>query len=234
MGQAVDASSLTHLQDRLGHAFADPDLLRLALTHSAPAGATNQRLEFLGDAILGAVLAEYFYQSQPDWNEGELSVARTTLVCRDSLAQIAAELDLGAHLIISREVARSGPVHAQAAVLADAVEAIIGAVFLDGSFSAARAVILHLLGGRLSQQRAVPPPKDAKTRLQEWLQARALALPEYRVCGTGGRTDTPPFTAECRLREPALEASAIGPSRKAAEQAAAVLVLQQIEQASLP
>ena len=224
----AEAHALAALQDRLGYRFRDGALLQLALTHSVSEGANNQRLEFLGDALLGAVLADHLYCIHPDWEEGALHVARSALVRQEALARVAVELDLGAVLRVSRNVARSGPVNTQPGVLADAVEALLGAVFLDGGYAAAQGVTLRMLDAALLEPLGPAPAKDAKTRLQEWLQAAGRALPVYTVTGANGRPDTPPFSAECRIGKPPLAAVGTGPSRKAAERAAAECILEQV------
>jgi ribonuclease-3 len=155
-----------------------------------------------------------------------LSVARTRLVCQDHLAELAARLELGASLRLSRTVARSGPVHAQPSVLADGIEALIGAVFLDGGYAAATALVQRLFGESASLLSLGPLAKDPKTQLQEWLHARGWAIPEYVLLATEGPPNAPVFRAECRAGQPPIAANAIGRSRKAAEQAAAALILE--------
>lgn len=223
------AAALDPLQRALGHSFGDPGLLLLALTHSSAAGPNQQRLEFLGDAVLGTAISANLYRLHPDWDEGEMSVARTRVVCLDSLADCARRLGLPALLRVSPAVARSGPVHDRASVLADTVEAVLGAVFLDGGYAAAEAVTLRLLGGVLGAAQSVPD-KDAKTRLQEWLHARNWQLPEYILLASEGPANDLLFRAQCRAGRPVCVGEGEGRSRKAAEQAAAAQVLQQLEQ----
>jgi len=228
--------ALPSLQHRLGYRFKKLDWLILALTHSTECGENNQRLEFLGDAILGAVISKKLFEDHPTWDEGDLSVARTALVCKDHLASVARSLALGEALIIRKDVAKSGPVHAMPAVLADALEAMIGAIFLDGGYQAAyetacTLIVPHEREGSLvvaHQTQDVHPSKDAKTRLQEWLQAKNLPLPSYLLVKTEGLPNNCIFFVECILTKPALSSHGEGRSRKSAEQDAANNVLQQI------
>jgi ribonuclease-3 len=210
---------------RLGLTFRDPDLFKLALTHSSVEGVSQQRLEFLGDAVLAAVVSEALYRKAPDWDEGALSVARTRYVCKEHLATVAEKLALGEALLVRADVARSGPVHAMPAVLADTMEALVGAVFLDSGYEAARDfVIRHIL--------AVSPvseTQDAKTRLQQWCQGRRQALPQYTLLSEAGPKHQLTFTVSCRLSNPPLVAEASATSRKLAEQRAAEDILNQLE-----
>lgn len=237
---AKSSEALEALQQKIGYAFTRPEWLIQALTHSAENGGNNQRLEFLGDAVLGAVVSKKLYEDHPDWDEGDLSVARTALVCKDHLALVARALEIGSVLIIRKDVARSGPVHAMPAVLADALEALVGAVFVDGGYEAAfqmacKVVIPHQRdtimeeGGAPSQ---VPPSKDAKTRLQEWLHAKSLPLPIYSLIRTEGPPNDCTFYAECRITHRSFTAQGEGRSRKAAEQFAASKVLAQLQRES--
>ena len=224
---------LETLQARLGHHFHDPALLLTALTHSTERGTNNQRLEFLGDAILGAAISDHLYRSQPDWDEGAMSVARTRLVRQDSLARLALALGVPAILRVSASVARSGAIHERPSVLADAMEALLGAVFLDAGFDAARTVAVALLAADLLQE-AELPRKDAKTRLQEWLHARGWDIPVYRQLGSEGPANAPLFHVECVAGRPARAWPGSGGTRKAAEQAAAALCLASLESPDSP
>jgi len=224
------------LQDRLGYPFKQVDLLILALTHSSDQGHNNQRLEFLGDAVLGAVVSKNLFERHPEWNEGDMSVARTALVCKDHLASVARALSLSESLIVRKEVAKSGPVHAMPAVLADALEAIIGAIFLDGGYQAAYEVTCSIIiqqgresrGSDQIQEDPLLPGKDAKTRLQEWLQSKGWPLPTYTLAKTEGPPNDCVFFAHCSLTHPSLQTQGQGRSRKAAEQEAAARVLQHL------
>jgi len=238
---AKSSEALEALQQKIGYAFTRPEWLIQALTHSAENGGNNQRLEFLGDAVLGAVVSKKLYEDHPDWDEGDLSVARTALVCKDHLALVARALEIGSVLIIRKDVARSGPVHAMPAVLADALEALVGAVFVDGGYEAAFQMVCRVViqyqrdrtmeeGGSPSE--AIPPSKDAKTRLQEWLHAKSLPLPIYTLIRTEGPPNDCTFYAECRITHRSLTAHGEGRSRKAAEQFAASEVLAQLQRES--
>ncbi|MDE3011796.1 MAG: ribonuclease III, partial [Pseudomonadota bacterium] len=198
--------------------------LELALTHSSGHGANQQRLEFLGDAVLGAAASASLFREHPDWSEGDMSVARTRMVCQDSLAACARQVALPELLRVSAAVARSGAVHERASVLADTIEALIGAVFVDGGYAAAEAATLQLLGPLLAEA-GVIPEKDAKTRLQEWLHRRGWPLPTYRLLATEGPANALVFRAECSAGRPPRLAQGEGRSRRSAEQAAAAQVL---------
>ncbi len=220
-------SDLARLEQALGHRFSAPQLLDEALTHRSAGSRHNERLEFLGDAVLGFVVAERLYQTRPDDREGSLSRLRARLVRRETLAELARELNLGEHLRMGAGELRSGGFQRDS-ILADAVEAIIGAVYLDAGVGAARELIESLLGSRM----AVLPPgddlRDAKTRLQEYLQARQLPLPEYQLLEESGAAHKPWFTVECRVAVEGVRSTARGRSRRATEQAAAKLALQQL------
>jgi ribonuclease-3 len=211
----------------LGHSFRDPDRLERALTHRSADSANNERLEFLGDAFLGFVVAESLYNRFPDADEGTLSRLRAGLVKKDSLAQVARSLDLGAYLNLGSGELRSGG-HARASILADALEAIIAAVYLDGGGQAARELILRLFQGRLAQLDPQAPLKDPKTRLQEFLQAHRLGLPEYEILSVGGTQHQQSFEVLCRVGDLDRESRGSGGSRRKAEQAAARAMLGQL------
>lgn len=225
-----DHAALERLQLALGYRFRDSALLELALTHSSASGANHQRLEFLGDAVLGAAVGARLFGLQPERSEGAMSVARTRLVCQESLAACARRLGLPALLRVSPAVARSGAVHERESVLADTLEALAGAVFVDGGYAATEALMLRLFGDALAADPA-SAGKDAKTRLQEWLQARGLPLPVYRLQAAEGPDNAPLFRVECGAGRPGKTASGEGRSRKSAEQAAAERLLAELEPA---
>lgn len=215
------------LEKRLGYRFAQPALAAAALTHRSAAGNSNERLEFVGDAVLGLAVAEALYAQCPALEEGDLTRMRAHLVNRESLAQLARALDLGALLVMGPGEQRSGGFQRRS-VLEDALEAALGAVFLDGGYAAARGVVQRLFAERLA---SLPDPaslKDAKTRLQEALQARGLALPDYRLVVTAGPDHAREFTAECRIAALALSGQGSGRSRRQAEQAAAAQALAKL------
>jgi ribonuclease-3 len=214
------------LQRALQYQFRDPSLLQQALTHKSHGRNHNERLEFLGDAVLGYVVADRLYRLRPDEHEDSLSLIRASLVRRETLAAIARELDLGTHLRLGAGERKSGG-HRRPSLLANALEAIIGAVCLDGGIDAAAALIERLLGERMAAASA-DSAKDAKTRLQELLQGANLALPEYAIDKVTGVAHARTFTVSCRVAAFDRIVVAEGPSRRAAETAAAAGMLEQV------
>jgi ribonuclease-3 len=213
---------------RLGHAFADPSLLDRALTHRSFAGGHNERLEFLGDSLLGCVIAILLYERYPDMPEGDLSRLRATLVNQASLFEVAQSLELGEAIRLGEGELKSGGFR-RPSILADALEAILGAVYLDGGFEAVHAVIGRLFAARLDSAGATPPGKDPKTALQELLQGRRLPLPRYTVLQVGGEAHQQTFRVECRVDELGIVQSGEGTSRRAAEQQAAQAALAALD-----
>ena len=205
---------------RLGHDFGTPDLLAQALTHRSHGARHNERLEFVGDAILNCVVALALYERFPNTDEGDLSRARASLVNRDTLARLARRLDLGVSVRLGEGELRSGGAD-RGSILADALEAVFGAVFVDAGFEAAKRVIVAAYGDELAQADPTTLGKDPKTRLQEWLQARRIAVPEYVVVGTHGEAHAQQFAVECRIPALGLATAGVGASRRAAEQEAA-------------
>jgi ribonuclease-3 len=211
----------------LPHEFADPALLELALTHaSTGASADNERLEFLGDAALDLIVAEELFRTHADLAEGELTELKSHVVSRPALARAARVLELEPAARIGLGLRRSA---LPASVLANLYEALLGAVYLDGGFEPARAVVLHLLGDRIESAGNKPVDKDPKTALQELLQGRGLALPRYAVQKTEGEAHDQTFIVECRVDDLGTAATGRGASRRAAEQAAAEAVLALLE-----
>lgn len=213
----------THLQ----HRFQDPELLELALTHRSASKRNNERLEFLGDAFLNFIVARRLYAMRPDDNEGDLSRARASLVNQATLAALGREIGIDKHLLLGRGELRSGGAH-RAAVLADAFEAVIGAVLLDGGPEAAERLIERLFADRLAQLPSAAELKDPKTRLQEWLQGRGLTLPVYRVDSVCGREHEQTFTVVCEVGERDTRTVGRGRSRRIAEQEAAASMLMEL------
>jgi ribonuclease-3 len=216
------------LEERLGHRFARPDLLQRAVTHASAADGEhrrhNERLEFLGDRILGLVIAETLMKRFPDETEGDLARRHTSLVRREALAEVAQAIDLGGALILSKGEAESGG-RDNPALLADACEAVIAALYLDGGLEAARRFIDARWGALIAS--APEPPRDAKTTLQEWAQGLGLPLPRYATVATEGPPHEPLFTVEVVVQgRPPVRAT--GRSKRAAEQAAAGLMLDRI------
>jgi ribonuclease-3 len=204
----------------LDYSFRQPDLLLQALTHRSFGTPHNERLEFVGDAVLNCVVGVALYERFPTLPEGDLSRLRAGLVNKDTLARVARRLDLGTRIRLGEGEMRSGGSE-RSSILADALEAVFGAVFLDGGFDAARAAIVACYADVLRDADPVSLPKDPKTRLQEWLQARRWPVPDYVVTASRGEPHEQYFTVECRIPGLAIIASGEGPSRRAAEQAAA-------------
>ncbi|WGL16716.1 ribonuclease III [Microbulbifer bruguierae] len=210
---------LQRLSNRLGHQFTQVELLSLALTHRSHGSRNNERLEFLGDSILGLTISAALFEQFPEGREGQMSRLRAQLVSGETLAKVARELELGECLRLGEGEMKSGG-HRRASILADAVEAIIGAIYLDAGLDAARERVLTWFGPRL-QNLSLETAKDPKTRLQEWLQARQKPLPEYKVVEIGGEEHSQEFVVECRvdgLKDPVRGSAS---NRRAAEKAAA-------------
>ena len=212
--------ALSWLANTLDYRFNDELLYERALTHRSSPGASNERLEFLGDAVLDFAVSEVVYDAMPEADGGDLSRLRASLVKDTSLAALAAELGLGEHIILGSGERKSGG-HRRESILADALEALFGAVFLDAGYDAARKLIETAFGDRL---RELPDPRDLrdpKTRLQEWLQARALGLPEYDLANVSGEPHTREFDVRCTVDGGRYQTNGNGRSRRNAEQAAA-------------
>jgi ribonuclease III len=209
----------------LGYVFMHPELCHAALTHRSAGAEHNERLEFLGDSILNCSVARMLYEAHPDADEGALSRLRATLVSGETLAQIAGELGLGDHLRLGAGELRSGGFR-RASILADALEALLGAIFLDSGFDATAAVVARILGPRMSQLPTADSLKDPKTRLQEALQARGLALPVYTLTAVTGDPHLQSFTISCEVPTFGIAAVGEGGSRRRAEQVAAAKLLQ--------
>lgn len=215
------------LCEKLGHVFARPQLLQRALTHRSYAPEHNERLEFLGDSVLGCVIAQYLYGSYPQLSEGELSRLRSNLVREDTLATLAQQLDLGSHLRLGEGERKSGGFR-RPSILADAMEALFGAVLLDGGFAAAEKTVLGLFVPYLAKVDVQTLGKDAKTLLQEYLQGRRIPLPNYSVIATQGQAHEQSFEVECAIPSLKVATRGAGSSRRNAEQQAAQAAYQQI------
>lgn len=205
---------------RIGYRFNDPELLRRALTHRSFGTAHNERLEFLGDSVVNCAVALELYQKFPRLAEGELSRLRASLVNQQALAAIAQRLDLGEQLRLGEGELKSGGAR-RPSILADAVEALIGAVFLDSGFTAARAVVMAIFAADLTTIDPATAGKDPKTLLQEYLQARRIALPQYTVVATRGEAHEQQFQVECLIPELGVRSQGEGSNRRSAEQEAA-------------
>ena len=226
MSNAVSSNALGELQRRLGYSFDNADLLQRALTHKSYGSSNNERLEFLGDAVLGFVIGHELYRRYPDWREDSLSLVRASLVRGATLAEIGTQLGLSQWLLMGTGERKSGG-RERDSILADSVEAILGAVLLDGGETACREVILRVFAERLE---GVNPDvlKDAKTRLQEYLQARQLRLPTYEIIDTSGADHARRYTVRCSVEDMEVTGSATASSRRAAEKAAAEIVLDKL------
>lgn len=223
-------ATLACMEKALGHAFADPELLREALTHRSTTSRRQdlgyERLEFLGDRVLGLCVAAMLYRHFATEAEGKLAVRHTDLVRRETLAEVARQIDLGAHISMSRDAEGSGA-RENATVLSDVMEALLGALFLDGGLGAAEACVENLWSQRMRETRR--PPRDAKTRLQEWALGRGLPLPAYAMLDRSGPDHAPTITVSCAVQGVG-EVMAEGGSKRAAEQSAAEELLERVEQ----
>jgi ribonuclease-3 len=216
------------LQRKLGYQFGDPGLLTLALTHRSVGSRNNERLEFLGDSVLNHIIAEALYTRFPRAREGELSRMRAALVRGDTLAELARELDLGDNLLLGSGERKSGG-HRRRSILADALEAVIGAILLDADIQRCRERVLAWFSPRLDAMMDEAVEKDPKTRLQEYLQGRGWPLPDYLLVNVQGEAHDQSFRVACRLEQPPLSVEGTGSSRRRAEQAAAIAALAGLE-----
>jgi len=218
------------LRQSLAYSFDDPQLLRQALTHRSAAGGNNERLEFLGDAVLQLVISDWVYARAGDASEGQLSRIRASLVKSRTLSKLANALGVGVYVILGPGEKKSGG-HRRASILADTLEAVFGAIYLDGGLAAARAAIQQAYGELLHDMPEFADLRDPKSRLQELLQGRGMAVPDYEVLQVSGKAHAQTFEVMCSV--PALGATTTGsgPARKDAEQKAAVAMLATLERA---
>lgn len=219
---------IEQLTKQLGYVFNDPNLLRAALTHRSRGGVHNERLEFLGDAILSFSIAAELYKRFPKAREGDLTRMRALLVRGETLAEIARELLIGDNLNLGLGERKTGG-HRRGSILADALEAIIGAIYLDAGVEACRNCILNWYDKRLDALTLTTPQKDAKTRLQEYLQAHRLPLPEYGILTIEGDPHDPIFKVECRINKLPAPVEGVANNRRRAEQAAAEAALMALQ-----
>ena len=213
---------------RIGHSFRDPSLLELALTHRSYGGDNNERLEFLGDSIVNFVIGEALFQRFPQAREGQLSRLRARLVKGQTLAELAREFSIGEQLRLGSGEMKSGGFRRDS-ILADAVEAVIGAIYLDAGMDVAKARVLSWYGTRLESIDLQDTQKDPKTRLQEFLQSRQAALPRYEVTSVEGEAHAQTFTVECHVDMIDKHTLGVGTSRRHAEQEAAEKALTLLE-----
>ena len=220
--------ALSNLQNRLGYRFGHLALLTRALTHRSLGAEHNERLEFLGDAVLNLAVSSLLYDRFQGSDEGDLTRVRAHLVREDSLHRVALLLNLPEVVRMSEGEARGGGAQ-RPSILADAVEAVIAAVFLDGGFAAASEVVRSLFGEIIQATEAENWSKDAKTELQEWLQARRFAVPAYRIVATRGQAHAQTFEVECAVAALGLKENGEGRSRRTAEQEAARRLLDSLK-----
>jgi ribonuclease-3 len=216
--------ALAALQIRLGHSFREARLLQQALTHRSFSSDHNERLEFLGDSVLNLAVAHFLFEQLSTLPEGDLSRVRANLVKQDTLHNLALDMGLSACIRLGEGELRSGGAR-RASILADALEALIGAVYLDGGYAAAQGLVRRLFGQLEIRPDMQAAAKDAKTELQEWLQGRKIALPRYSVIATSGAAHRQTFEVACEVSELRQYGRGSGSSRRAAEQAAAAALL---------
>lgn len=216
------------LARRLGHEFADPALLRTALTHRSYGSPHNERCEFLGDSILNCVVAHLLFERFPQLPEGDLSRLRANLVKKETLHELALGLELGERLRLGEGELKSGG-HTRPSILADALEALFGAIYLDAGFAAAHRVVAELFAAKLAAIAPDQPIKDPKTRLQEYLQARRQPLPVYTLAAADGQAHQQQFRVLCQVASAHLQTEGQGGSRRAAEQEAAQRALEKLK-----
>jgi ribonuclease-3 len=221
-------SNIDRLCRSIGYKFSDLKLIEQALTHRSAGGTNNERFEFLGDAILGFLIADVLFHRFPEASEGELSRLRASLVKRDTLAAISRSYSLGDYLILGSGELRSGG-HARSSILADGLEAVLGAIYLDSDYKTAREAILRLFSSRLEKITLNDQKKDPKTRLQELMQARKLSLPVYEVTEIRGEPHNQVFQVICMVDELNQKIKGSGSSRRKAEQDAASQLLSLLE-----
>ena len=224
----IKSKEFSGLYRILGYEFKNEQLLFRALTHRSFSAENNERLEFLGDSILNLTIAEALFFKFPDGSEGDLSRLRAALVKGETLAEIAREMDLGPCLNLGEGELKSGGFR-RSSILADVVEAIIGAIFIDASMDVAKTVLLKWFAERLQSITLLGSEKDPKTLLQEWLQARKKPLPVYEVIEVNGESHNQQFTISCYVKGSSGPTEAVAGSRKAAEKEAASLMLAQLE-----
>jgi ribonuclease III len=208
--------------------FSDEALPDLALTHRSASTSNNERLEFLGDAVLGLIVSRAIFERRPDADEGTLSRIRARLVRRETLAEIAAALDLGGQVRLGMGEMRTGG-HQRSSILANGLEALIGAIYLDGGMAEAERIVLALYAGRLADLPRDADLADPKTRLQEWLQARGLPPPQYDLKAVQGAAHAQRFEVLCAVAALGLSVPGAGASRRAAEQSAAEATMRSLE-----
>ena len=218
------------LKKSLDYDFTDDQLLQQALTHRSAHGVNNERLEYLGDAVLDFIISEAVYLQRPDANEGILSRLRSSLVKDATLAELATDLGIGEHLILGSGEKKSGG-HRRASILADALEAIFGAVYLDSGFDEAQRIVHNAFAGRLVEIPDSAEQRDPKTRLQELVQSRKISLPDYQVEKVDGKAHKQTFSVRCIIAELDASTTGQGTTRRDAEQESAEHMLKLLQRA---
>lgn len=218
---------MSKLEANIGYHFTTPELLKVALTHRSYAKVNNERLEFLGDSILNFTIAAELYKNFPDVPEGDLSRLRSSLVDKDTLVKVATDLGLGEYIQLGGGELKTGGWRRDS-ILADATEAIFGAVYEDAGIVQAQNLVLRLYQPYLKNIPSVEDLKDGKTRLQEWLQGRKFPLPQYSVVSVSGKSHDQVFTIRCDVASHEFSVDAQGKSRRKAEQEAAKLAMQKL------
>ena len=224
----AQSEAIAPLLEKLAYSFNDIELLNEALTHRSYATKNNERLEFLGDGILNFVIAHELFKQYPDVQEGDLSRLRATLVNKESLAEIAGQLNLGEVILLGTGELKSGGFR-RPSILADAVESILGAVYSDGGFESCRDLIVRLYAKRLAAPTDLQSLKDPKTRLQELLQSRRFSLPDYQVVNITGKAHSQIFHVRCSIDKMNIKVDGEGKSRRKAEQDAAEKAILKVE-----
>ena len=220
---------LTQLQNKTNYTFSDISLLEAAVTHRSAGMKNNERSEFLGDSILGFIIADHLFHQFPAADEGQLSRLRASLVKKETLAEIGKSLSIGNYLKLGRGELRSGG-HARDSIFADAVEAVIAAIYLDAGYQKARDFIFELFQKRLEEVTLAKGRKDPKTRLQEYLQSQQIELPVYEIVESSGPDHRQHFKVSCSIKNPKLLTIGTGSTRRKAEQDAAEKMLEHYEQ----
>jgi ribonuclease-3 len=223
----VTSKASIWLAKTLSYEFNDTALLQQALTHRSCPGKNNERLEFLGDAILDFVIAEIVFHLHPNAAEGDLSKLRASLVKDASLGKLAKDLGFGEHLILGGGERKSGG-HRRVSILADALEALFGAVYLDAGFDAAADIIKRTFGDRLNNLPSMDDLRDPKTQLQEWLQGRGHGLPDYALLKVSGKAHRQIFEVSCSIQDGARQTTGSGTTRRNAEQESAREMLTEL------
>ena len=218
---------MKEIQDKIKYNFKKTELIELALTHRSASKKNNEKLEFLGDSILQTIISSSLYENNPNMSEGQLTQARAKLVCKESLAEIGKELKLNEYVILGSCEIKNGGIHKKS-ILANTLEAIIGAIYLDSDFNQTKDIVIDLYGNKINEINEKEIYKDAKTKLQEIMQEQKIKLPEYKLIKKDGMDHETTFTVSCCIPQKSIESIASSASIKQAEQIAANKILEQI------